>query len=255
VGGEAGRVLVDAAELAAAGRLEVHCVALDAGTGEEVETSDAACRQQRHRGRRRGARFDSVRGGLDILAAMLTPDYPTFARLATHGTLIPVAREFLFDTDTAVSAYHKLRRPPFGFLLESLVGGEKWARYTFLGTAPRSAWRLEPGGRVSIWQPESGWSEPHAVDDPLAELDAVLRAAHPVPVPGLPRFFGGAVGYLGYDVIRYIERLPSPPPDPLGLPEALLVFTDTVLAIDNIFGRAHAVTTADLAGAEDPNEV
>src|SRR5215210_2612355 len=97
-------------------------------------------------------RFDSVRGAVDILAAMLTPDYPTFARLAAHGTLIPVAREFLFDSDTAVSAYHKLRRPPFGFLLESLVGGEKWARYTFVGTAPRSAWRLDPGGRISTWR-------------------------------------------------------------------------------------------------------
>jgi anthranilate synthase component I len=196
-------------------------------------------------------RFDSVRGGVDILAAMLTPDYATFARLATHGTLIPVAREFLFDSDTAVTAYYKLRRPPFGFLLESLVGGEKWARYTFLGTAPRSAWRLEAGGRVSTWRADTGWSEPRTVADPLTELDTLLRSARPVAVPGLPRFFGGAVGYLGYDMIRYIERLPGAPPDPLGLPEALLVFTDTVLAIDNIFGRAHAVTTADVTGAAD----
>jgi anthranilate synthase component I len=186
---------------------------------------------------------------------MLTPDYPTFARLAAHGTLIPVAREFLFDSDTGVSAYHKLRRPPFGFLLESLVGGEKWARYTFVGTAPRSAWRLEAGGRVSTWSPEAGWSEARPVADPLGELDATLRAARPVAVPGLPRFFGGAVGYLGYDVIRYIEQLPHAPPDPLGLPEALLIFTDTVLAIDNIFGRAHAVTTADLTFARDASEV
>jgi anthranilate synthase component I len=182
---------------------------------------------------------------------MLTPDYTTFLKLARQGTLIPVARSFLFDADTAVTAYHKLRQPPFGFLLESLIGGETWARYTFVGTAPRSAWRLEAGGRVSDWTPAAGWTEARTVADPLAELDALLQSAQPVAVPGLPRFFGGAVGYLGYDVIRYIERLPAAPPDALALPEALLVFTDTVLAIDNVYGRAHAVTTAEVAGIAD----
>jgi anthranilate synthase component I len=181
---------------------------------------------------------------------MITPDFDTFASLADRGTLVPVAREFLFDADTAVTAYHKLREPPFGFLLESLVGGEKWARYTFVGAAPRSAWRLQAGGRVSNWTPAGGWSTARTVEDPLAELDALLRAEQPVTVPGLPRFFGGAVGYLGYDVVRYIERLDTPPPDPAGLPEALLVFTDTVLAIDNIYGRAQAITTVDVADAD-----
>jgi anthranilate synthase component I len=186
---------------------------------------------------------------------MLTPDFATFARLARLGTLVPVARSFLFDADTAVTAYHKLRQPPFGFLLESLIGGETWARYTFLGTAPRGAWRLESGGRVSWWTPAGGWGEARVTAEPLAELDALLRAQRPVPVPGLPRFIGGAVGYLGYDVIRYVERLPDAPPDPLGLPEALLVFTDTVLAIDNVYGRAHAVTTVDVSGASGDAEL
>ena len=186
---------------------------------------------------------------------MPIPDFDTFARLAASGGLVPVARGFLFDAETAVTAYHKLRRPPFGFLLESLVGGEKWARYTFVGSAPRSAWRLHAGGRVSTWTSGEGWSESRTSDDPLGELDALLRRSRLVPVPGLPRFSGGAVGYLGYDVIRYIERLPDAPPDPLGLPEALLVFTDTILAIDNIFGRAHAVTTVEVSGSEDPREL
>jgi anthranilate synthase component I len=185
---------------------------------------------------------------------MLIPDYPTFAELARHGTLVPVSRAFLFDADTAVTAYHKLRRPPFGFLLESLIGGEKWARYTFVGTAPRSAWRLHAGGRVTTWTPADGWGAPRTVEDPLAELDALLRAQQPVVVPGMPRFFGGAVGYLGYDVVRYIERLPPAAGAAAagvgaGVPEALLVFTDTVLAIDNVFGRAHAVTMVDVGGA------
>lgn len=186
---------------------------------------------------------------------MLTPDFPTFREMTTRGTLIPVAREFLFDSDTAVTAYHKLRGGPFGFLLESLVGGEKWARYTFVGTAPRSAWRLEAGGMVSTWSPDAGWTAPRPVDDPLSELDALLRSVVPVPLPGLPRFFGGAVGYLGYDVIRYIEQLPDAPPDTLNLPEALLVFTDTVLAIDNIFGRAHAMTTVDVSDVADDRDL
>src|SRR5688572_14314796 len=177
---------------------------------------------------------------------MLTPDFTEFCALAREGTLVPVARAFLFDSDTAVTAYHKLREPPFGFLLESLVGGEKWARYTFVGAAPRSAWRLENGARISTWTKETGWSEARVVTDPLHELDALLRSTRPVSVPGLPRFFGGAVGYLGYDVVRYIERLPDAPRDTLELPEALLIFTDTLLAIDNIYGRAYAMTTVDV---------
>jgi anthranilate synthase component I len=180
---------------------------------------------------------------------MLIPDFETFTRLAGQGTLVPVARVFLFDADTAVTAYHKLRQQPFGFLLESLVGGEKWARYTFLGVRPRGAWRLHEGGQVSEWTPADGWGEARHVADPLAELDERLRAERPVEVPGLPRFAGGAVGYLGYDTVRYMERLPSPPRDALGLPEALLMFTDTVLAIDNVFGRAWAINSVDVAGA------
>jgi anthranilate synthase component I len=182
---------------------------------------------------------------------MLIPDFDTFLRLARHGTLVPVARAFLFDADTAVTAYHKMRQPPFGFLLESLVGGEKWARYTFLGVRPHAAWRLHAGGVVSEWSPRTGWTEGRRVADPFVELDARLKASVPVEVPGLPRFTGGAVGYLGYDVVRYTERLPDAPVDTLGLPEALLMFTDTVLAIDNVFGRAFAITNVDVSDATD----
>ncbi|MGD8277698.1 MAG: anthranilate synthase component I [Gemmatimonadota bacterium] len=182
---------------------------------------------------------------------MLEPTREEFAALARTASLVPVSREFLFDTETAVTAFARLARPPFAFLLESLVGGEKWARYTFLGTEPRSAWKLESGGRVSTWSPGQGWSGPASVDDPLADLDARLRAATVARVPGLPRFVGGAVGYLGYDVVRYIERLPAAPPDDLGLPEAMLLFTDIVLAIDNVFDRARAIALVDVRDADD----
>lgn len=187
---------------------------------------------------------------------MLSPDFDTFVALSREGDLVPVWRDLLFDTDTAVTAYAKLARPPFGFLLESVVGGEKWARWTFLGTSPRGAWRLDPGGRVRRWTPSAGWDDGVVVEDPLGDLDGELRSLRPVTVPGLPRFPGGAVGYLGYDVIRYVERLPDAPPDPLGLPEALMVFTDVVLAIDNLFGRARAIAQVDVRGAEgDPAEL
>ncbi|MBA3969953.1 MAG: anthranilate synthase component I, partial [Gemmatimonadetes bacterium] len=88
----------------------------------------------------------------------LHPTFAEFRRFAGDATLVPVWRDVVFDTDTAVSAYHKLARPPFGFLLESVVGGERWARYTFLGTEPRSAWRLV-GARIDQWLPEHGWRE------------------------------------------------------------------------------------------------
>ena len=169
----------------------------------------------------------------------LFPSFPEFLTLSRDAGVVPVWREFLFDTDTAVTAYAKLYRPPFGFLLESVVGGEQWARYSFLGSQPREAWRLK-GGIVSLWRPETGW---RAVDssDPLEELDRRLRARKPALVRGLPRFWGGAVGFFGYDVARYIERLPDAPPDDLDLPDGLFLFTDMVLVIDNLLGRGMAV--------------
>lgn len=191
---------------------------------------------------------------------MLRPSLEEFLRHAAAGAPVPVWRELLFDTETAVTAYAKLTCcggprtdgvPRFGFLLESLVGGEKWARYTFLGTSPRSAWRLLPGGRISLWSPGGGWTEPVACADPLADLNERICAAEPAPPAGLPRFFGGAVGYLGYDVVRYIERLPDAPPADLEVPEAIFLFTGAVLAIDNVYGRAQVITTVETLGADD----
>ncbi|MBW3534555.1 MAG: anthranilate synthase component I [Gemmatimonadetes bacterium] len=167
------------------------------------------------------------------------PDFDEFRSLARQAGVIPVWRELLFDRDTAVTAYRKLARPPFGFLLESVLGGEQWARYTFVGTRPSGAWRLKDG-RVDWWSPQAGWSAVET-DDPLADLDRRLAAARPAEVPGLPRFWGGAVGYFAYDVVRQFERLPEPPPDELELPDGLFLFTDVVLAIDNLRGRAMAI--------------
>ncbi len=174
----------------------------------------------------------------------LSPSYPEFQALAASAGVIPVWREFLFDTETAVTAYNKVFRPPFGFLLESVVGGEQWARYSFLGSQPREAWRLR-GGEASLWRPGRGW-EPLTVSDPLDDLSRRLQGRKPAQVEGLPRFWGGAVGFFGYDVVRQIERLGPPPPDDLGLPDALFLFTDTVLVIDNLLGRGMAVAAVSV---------
>ena len=183
----------------------------------------------------------------------LFPTFERFTSLAREAAVVPVWREFLFDTDTAVTAYAKLAEPPFGFLLESVVGGEQWARYSFLGTRPSGAWKLQ-GGVVSWWSPETGWAEVET-DDPLGDLDARLRARAPAEVEGLPRLWGGAVGYFAYDVVRQIERLPDAPADDLGLPDALFVFTDIVLAIDNLKGRAMALASVPVQDAGSETEL
>ncbi len=176
---------------------------------------------------------------------MIRPDFDTFCALARRGSLVAVAREVPFDTDTAVTAYARLARPPFSFLLESVTGGEQWGRWTFLGTRPREAWKLERD-RVERWTPDGGWAAPGGdTPAPLDDLVARLRGQVLVAPEGLPPFVGGAVGFLGYDVVRHIERLGESPPDDLELPDALLVFTDVVLAIDNAYSCAHVITTAE----------
>jgi len=189
----------------------------------------------------------------------LRPSFDEFVELASGPSpagkhrVVPVWQEFLFDTETAVTAYSKLYDAPFGFLLESVIGGEQWARYSFLGSRPAGAWRLRDG-RVSWWTPDDGWS-PVETDDPLDDLDRRLRARAPVQVEGLPRFWGGAVGYFGYDVVRQIERLPDAPEDDLGLPDALFLFTDVVVAVDNLRGRAMAIAAVPVAGDPEREEL
>ena len=178
----------------------------------------------------------------------LSPSFEAFAELARTATLVPVWRELLFDTETAVTAYAKIARPPFGFLLESVVGGETWARWTFLGTEPRAAWKLT-GRRVERWTPEGGWTDEGESADPLGDFDRLLQSHVPAQVPGLPRFWGGAVGFFGYDVVRLIERLPHAPPAGVDVPDALFILTGTVVAVDNLFGRARVISAVDTAGA------
>ena len=180
--------------------------------------------------------------------------FESFRALATaqDGGLVPVWRDALFDLDTAVAAFARIRRGPFAFLLESApAGSETWSRYTFLGTEPRGAWRLVDG-TVDEWTPERGWHGAREVQDPLADLEARLQAQRPVDVPELGDFWAGAVGYFSYDVVRLIERLPNAPPRGVATPDALFVFTRALVVIDNLRSQARIVVGVPVpAGATD----
>src|SRR6185295_10687363 len=130
-----------------------------------------------------------------------TPTASDFLELAREGNLVPVYREILADTDTPVSAYLKTSRGPHGFLLESVQGGEKWARYSFLGSEPAAIFSSR-GHSVTL-RVEGGAERRWDAADPLEALRTVLAEYRPVTPAGLPRFFGGAVGYLSYDAVRF----------------------------------------------------
>ena len=178
--------------------------------------------------------------------------FDSFRSLAARGGLVPVWRDCLLDADTPVSAFAKLRRPPFAFLLESApAGGETWARYTFLGTEPARAWRLRDGA-VDDWTPERGWHGERRPADPIEDLRALVAAHEPVEVPELGAFWGGAVGFFGYDVVRHVERLPEAPARALDVPDALFVFTRALVIVDNLRAQARVVVSVPVpAGSNE----
>ncbi|MDP9204576.1 MAG: anthranilate synthase component I [Gemmatimonadota bacterium] len=166
-----------------------------------------------------------------------------FRKRAATSALVPVWKDCLLDTDTPVSAFAKLRRGPFAFLLESApAGSETWSRFTYLGTEPRSAWRLA-GDVVEDWTSDRGWHNARRPENPLADLAGLIDAAKPATVPELGDFWGGAVGYFSYDVVRLIEKLPNRPAADLATPDALFVFTRSLVILDNLHGRARVVVS------------
>jgi anthranilate synthase component I len=181
------------------------------------------------------------------------PDRRGFLDLARRGRIAFVYREVLADTDTPVSAYAKLGRGPYSFLLESVVGGDKWAAYSFVGVRPRAVVRAR-GAEVEVLTSVDGEmrvTEKARAERPLQFLDAYLAKLAPGVPPGLPRFFGGAVGWLSYDAIRGFERIPSTKPDDLGVPEICFALTDTVVIFDNLRGTVKVVAAVDV-GEGDP---
>jgi anthranilate synthase component 1 len=176
------------------------------------------------------------------------PDFTTFSALAQTASLIPVYRLLYSDTLTPVSAFTKAGWQGDAFLFESVVGGEKVGRYSFLGGSPFL--RVEAFDREFILTWPDGREERRTVDDPLRELGELLRRYSATPVSGLPRFLGGAVGYAAYDVVRYSERLPNPPQDDRHLPDLSFAFYDQMIVFDNIRKTVLVVAHAR-ANAED----
>ena len=154
---------------------------------------------------------------------------------------MPVFAELPADLDTPLSAYLRLRPGPHAFLLESVEGGEKWARYSFLGSDPLVVLSAK-NGRIILRR--AGRTERLPDGDPLEALRALLKEVQPVAVPGLPRFQGGAVGFLGYDMVGHMEKLPRMAKDDLDLPDAVFMLTETLLVFDNLRHRLLVIANA-----------
>ena len=169
---------------------------------------------------------------------VVSPSFEEFLKLSAQGNLVPVYSEVLADLETPVSAFLKLRAH-FGsdapaFLLESVEGGESLARYSFLGVGGRAL--LKTQGR-DVWMTEgdaTAHSTLPAGRDPLHAVEDLMARFRFVPSPELPRFCGGAVGFLGYDLVRFFEKLPDAPRDDRDIPDVEILLTDTILIFDSV---------------------
>jgi anthranilate synthase component 1 len=179
---------------------------------------------------------------------MITPTLEEYRSLARGANLVPVMREVLADHDTPVSAFAKLNRGDAAFLLESLEGGETWGRYSILGFRPAVEFRAK-GRVVEIRRGERTARSER--EDPLAALQEILGEVKAAAVPGLPPFSGGAVGLVGYDYVRFLERLPATLPDDLAHPDLHFVFPDVVLVFDNFRHRLKLVVNTRPDGNAD----
>ena len=187
------------------------------------------------------------------MPTMTSPTRDQFIEKAKQGNLIPVWREVLADMETPVSAFRKIAGGrPNSFLLESVEGGERLARYSFLGSDPFMVFRskgdtatITEGAQVETLTLAAGER------DPLHVLQELLGRYTYVPSPELPPFVGGAVGMIGYDTVRFFEKLPTLAVDDLGLDDCLFLFTDALLIFDNVKHKILALCNARIAPGED----
>jgi anthranilate synthase component 1 len=190
------------------------------------------------------------------------PSRDEFDRLAREYDLVPVYREVFADLETPVSAFLKIDGAESAYLLESVEGGERLGRYSFMGSNPDLVVTFSDGV-ATIITPSITLDRP--LDDPLVIVKELLDQWKAAPVPGLPPFFGGAVGYLSYEGVRYFETSPDPdrPPitrasagdaDELGLPEMVFMFTDTMVIFDHLERRMKIVANARVADGPDAYE-
>jgi anthranilate synthase component 1 len=174
---------------------------------------------------------------------MLSPTYKDFAALARTATLVPVAKTVAADLRTPVSAFLSIAaQEPNAFLLESIEGGEKIGRYTFLGARPYMTLRAH-GNRVTL---ERDGKRQELEGSPFKMLDNMLREHTPAHLSGLPPFVSGAVGFFAHDAVRQLEKLPSLAKDDLKIPDCVLMFFNRLLAFDHVRHEIYIVATADV---------
>ncbi len=169
-----------------------------------------------------------------------------FDQLAGAGyNRIPIVLETFSDLDTPLSIYLKLANRPYTYLLESVVGGERFGRYSFIGLA--AATRIEVRGNECVEFEHGARVRSTRCEDPLAFIQAYQSRFKAYLRPGLPRFCGGLVGYFGYETVRYIERrlATAQKPDPLGVPDIQLLLSEEIAIVDNLSGKLTLVVHAD----------
>ncbi len=170
------------------------------------------------------------------------PTFEEFAALAKDHTVVPVYRQLTGDTLTPVTAFCKVQEGEWSFLFESVVGGERIGRYSFLGAGPFRIFEAY-GNRTRSRNGSEPWVEAE-VADPLAVLEQMTSAYRAPNLPGLPRFCGGAVGYAGYDAVRYVEHLPNAPPDDRKIPDLCFSFYDRMVIFDQAAKTVQVVVHA-----------
>ncbi|HEX74988.1 MAG TPA: anthranilate synthase component I [Dehalococcoidia bacterium] len=178
---------------------------------------------------------------------MYLPDLNTFCHKTETGNLVPVFRELSADLETPVSVFLKLKNDTPCFLLESVERGEQLGRYSFIGTNPFLIFQaqgtkgsINDHGKIS----KAYFDPPPSDNNPLREIQRLLSQYKVAAVPELPRFFGGAVGYLSYDMVRFFEKLPPSPKDQLKLPDCVFLFTDTLVIFDHVANKMKIVSNA-----------
>ncbi len=181
---------------------------------------------------------------------MYYPDKNEFIKLAKEGNLIPVYREILADFETPLSAFTKIDNGNYSFLLESVEGGERIARYSFLGSSPSLVF-LSKGKKIIVSEGKISNSF-ITKSDPISELKNILARYKFVKVKGLPRFCGGLVGYFGYDIVHFIEKIPDKNPDDLKLPDSVFMLTDTILIFDHVDHKIKVVSNVHVE--KDPQK-
>lgn len=177
---------------------------------------------------------------------MFTPDPKTFVSLAKHAQFVPVAKELPADFVTPLAAFLRLaRKEKHSFLLESVEGGEKIGRYTFLGARPARVFTSR-GEQISVTAYGSTKKQKKLRGNPFIALQEFFTNQRAATIPGMPPFTGGAVGYVGYDAVRQLEKLPSTAKGDLNLPDIQLMFFDEVVAFDHVRQSLFVIVTADV---------